>query len=233
MSPSNGAKKVLVVSTHQPTINEFSKILERGDYSVEVVQSGERALEKIWSVPPVLLLLHLELEGISGLDVVRILRQDARTRSLPIITFSNQPNQATILTAFNLEVDDYLSKPYHPEEVHARIKAVLNRKSSNIYRPEDVLKKGNIEIALGSRRVLCDNKEVKLTPKEFDLLTLLLRKEGRALARTYLLEAIWNMTSNVTTRSVDMLVARLRKKLKKDGSLIETVSGYGYRIPAE
>ncbi len=230
---NNGTKKVLIVSIHQPTIQEFSKILQKDDYDVEVIQSGERALEKIWGSPPLLLLLHLELDGISGLDVVRILRQDPRTRSLPIIIFSNHPNQATILTAFNLEVDDYLSKPYHPEEVAARIKAVLNRKAANIYREDDVLKKGRIEVCLGPRKVLCDKKEVKLTPKEFDLLTLLIKKEGRALARTYLLEAIWNMTSNVTTRSVDMLVARLRKKLKKDGGLIETVSGYGYRIPSE
>jgi len=229
----SGAQKVLIVSIHQPTIQEFSKILEAGDYNVDIVQSGERALEKIWAAPPVLLLLHLELAGISGLDVARILRQDPRTKTLPIIAFSNQPNQATILTAFNLEVDDYLSKPFHPEEVAARIKAVLNRRSPNFYREDDVLKKGKIQVHLGPRRVVSEGKEVKLTPKEFALLTLLLKKEGRALARNYLLEAIWNLSSDVTTRSVDMLVARLRRKLKKEGSLIETVSGYGYRIPTE
>ena len=229
----SGAQKVLIVSIHQPTIQEFSKILEAGDYNVDIVQSGERALEKIWAGPPVLLLLHLELAGISGLDVARILRQDPRTKTLPIIAFSNQPNQATILTAFNLEVDDYLSKPFHPEEVAARIKAVLNRRSPNFYREDDVLKKGKIQVHLGPRRVVSEGKEVKLTPKEFALLTLLLKKEGRALARNYLLEAIWNLSSDVTTRSVDMLVARLRRKLKKEGSLIETVSGYGYRIPTE
>ena len=152
---------------------------------------------------------------------------------MPIVTFSNQPNQATILTAFNLEVDDYLSKPYHPEEVSARVKAVLNRRNSSFYREEDVLKKGKVQVFLAHRRVMNDGKEVKLTPKEYDLLTILLRKEGRSLARTYLLEAVWNMSSDVTTRSVDMLVARLRKKLKKEGGMIETVSGYGYRIPAE
>ena len=227
----NGSRRILIVSTHQPTIQEFSKILAKDDYEADIVSTGERALEKIWAAPPILLLLHLELDGISGLDVVRILRQDPRTKNMPIITFSNQPNQATILTAFNLEVDDYLSKPYHAEEVTARIKAVLNRKSSSYYREEDVLKKGKIHIYLAHRRVLCDGKEVKLTPKEYELLTLLLRKEGRALARRYLLDAIWNLSSDVTTRSVDMLVARLRKKLKKEGDMIETVSGYGYRIP--
>ena len=225
------SRRILIVSTHQPTLQEFSKILSKEDYEVDIVSTGERALEKIWGTAPILLLLHLELDGISGLDVVRILRQDPRTKSMPIITFSNQPNQATILTAFNLEVDDYLSKPYHPEEVSARIKAILNRRNVAFYKDEDVLKKGKVQIFLAHRRVLCDGKEVKLTPKEYDLLTILLRKEGRALARTYLLEAIWNMTSDVTTRSVDMLVARLRKKLKKEGGIIETVSGYGYRIP--
>src|SRR3989344_5387492 len=168
----SGAQKILIVSIHQPTIQEFSKILEAGDYNVDIVQSGERALEKIWAAPPVLLLLHLELAGISGLDVARILRQDPRTKTLPIIAFSNQPNQATILTALNLEVDDYLSKPFHPEEVAARIKAVLNRKSPNFYGENDVLKKGKVQVNLGPRRVVCDGKEVRLTPKEFALLTL-------------------------------------------------------------
>src|SRR3989338_1188864 len=163
----NGSKKVLIVSIHPPTIKEFTKILARDNFEADIVQSGERALEKIWASPPIILLLHLELEGISGLDVVRILRQDQRTMSLPIITFSNQPNQATILTAFNLEVDDYLSKPYHPEEVCARIKAVLNRKSPNFYREKDVLKKGRIEVRLAPRRVVLAGKELDLTPKEF------------------------------------------------------------------
>src|SRR3989344_8802255 len=203
---NNGSKKVLIVSSHQPSIAEFTRIVSREDFEADIVQSGERALEKIWASPPKLLLLHLELEGISGLEVVRILRQDPRTRSLPIITFSNQPNQATILTAFNLEVDDYLSKPYHPEEVSARIKAVLNRRNPHFYQEGDVLKKGKIQVFLAPRRVVLAGKEVNLTPKEFALLTLLLKKEGRALARTYLLEAVWNLSTDVTTRSVVMRV---------------------------
>ncbi|OGR89631.1 MAG: hypothetical protein A3A86_04225 [Elusimicrobia bacterium RIFCSPLOWO2_01_FULL_60_11] len=230
---NNGSKKVLIVSSHQPSIAEFIKIVAREDFEADIVQSGERALEKIWASPPKLLLLHLDLEGISGLDVVRVLRQDQRTRGLPIIAFSNQPNQAAILTAFNLEVDDYLSKPYHPEEVSARIKAVLNRRNPDFYQEGDVLKKGKVQLFLAPRRVVVDGKDVNLTPKEFSLLTILLKKEGRALSRSYLLDAVWNLSSDVTTRSVDMLVARLRKKLKKEGDMIETVSGYGYRIPAE
>ena len=227
------SRTALIVSTHQPTIQEFHKILDANDFHVEIVSTGERALEKIWSGSPVLLMLHLELEGISGLDVVRILRQDQRSKLLPIITFSNQPNQGTILTAFNLEVDDYLSKPYHPEEVSARIKAVLNRRNPNFYQEGDVLTKRKVQVFLAPRRVTIEGKEVNLTPKEFSLLTTLLKKEGRALSRTYLLDAVWNLSSDVTTRSVDMLVARLRKKLKKEGDMIETVSGYGYRIPTE
>ncbi len=112
------------------------------------------------------------------------------------------------------------------------MKAVLNRRGPTHYEKDELLLKGKIQVHLAYHRVTCDGEEIKLTPKEYELLTLLLRKEGRILSRMYLLEAIWGLSGELTTRSVDMLVARLRKKLKKEGTRwIETVQGYGYRIP--
>jgi len=227
-------KKVFIVTGNNPVANDFTMILNRHDFLSEVVPTGEKALEKIWEQPPMILLLGLDLEGMNGLDVLRVVRQDNRSRNIPIIAFSEMPDQATILTVFNLGVDDYLSRPFHPEEVAARIRAVVNRRNPHNYREGDVLEKGKIQIDLALHRVICNGKEIRLTPKEYELLTLLMRKEGRVLSRSYLLEAVWNLSKNVSTRSIDMLVARLRKKLKSKGNnWIETVQGYGYRIPAK
>ncbi len=232
MSAANNLK-VLIISGDQQTTASISKILNREGFNSENVASGEKALERIWSNPPsFFLLLHLELSGMSGLDVLRILRQDQRTANIPVITFSDEADQAKILTAFNLEVNDYITKPFHPEELVARVKAVMNRRGPIQFEKEDILVKGKIQVHPAYHKVFLDKEEVKLTPKEYQLLLLLMQKEGRILSRVYLLEAIWQLPKDVTTRSVDMLVARLRKKLKKEGARwIETVQSYGYRIP--
>lgn len=224
-------RDVLIVTSDSKIGDTFSKILEREKFEFEIIPSGEKALEKIWQKPPTLILLNLNLEGMSGLDLLRITRHDLRSRTIPIVAFSTQVNQASILTAFNFEVDDYLSEPFHPDEVIARIKAVLIRKYSDYYQDSDMLKKGKIFVYPSRHQVFSDGIEVKLTPKEYELLLLFLRKEGRVLSRTYLFEAVMGVSKDVNSRSVDMLVARLRKKLKREGERwIETVPGYGYRI---
>jgi DNA-binding response OmpR family regulator len=224
--------KILVTTGDGQLGSELVKILNREDFTADAVPTGEKALEKIWNDPPAILLLSLDLSGMSGLDVIRIIGQDARSRSISIITFSNEPDQAKILTAFNLNVDDYIASPFHPEELIARVKAVLSRKGPVNYQKEDALIKGNIRVHLAYHKVVCNGEDIQLTPKEYEVLTLLLKKEGRVLTREYLLEAIWGLSKDVSTRSVDMLVARLRKKLKKEGTRwIETVQGYGYRVP--
>ncbi|OGR83117.1 MAG: hypothetical protein A2636_05495 [Elusimicrobia bacterium RIFCSPHIGHO2_01_FULL_64_10] len=224
--------KVLIVADSRHAGDEFLKALDQHEFLAENVPTGEKALERIWEEAPGFILLSLELAGMSGLDVLRIVRGDSRSRSIPIITFSDKPEQGKILAAFNLEIDDYIAKPFHHEELAARIKAVLNRRRPTSYNKDDVLAKGKIKVIPSSHRVLCEEKEVDMTPKEYELLTLLLRKEGRVLSREYLLESLWGWSKDVNTRTVDMLVARLRKKLKKEGSKwIETVQGYGYTIP--
>lgn len=225
--------KVLLVTPDSRLRDQFERMLRDDDFSINHMPSGEKALEQVWQDAEILLLLHLELAGMSALDVLRIVREDARSRKIPVLCFSTQPDQAKILTAFNLETDDYLAAPFHPEEVIARIKAVLNRRLSR-YREGDALTKGKIQVHLAHHRVTCNGADVGLTRKEYELLVLLLKKEGRVLSRQYLLETIWEASKEITTRSVDMLVARLRKKLGREGARwIETVQGYGYRIVAE
>lgn len=226
--------RILIVSADSQASGRLSKFLTNEEFQSEIVSTGEKALEKIWSQPSTFLLLDLELPGISGMDVLKIIRQDPRSQGMPIITLSNEPSQGKILTAFNFDVDDYITKPFHDEELVARIKAVICRRAQVNYQKDDILKKGKIEVQLAYHRVICNGEEIKLTPKEYELLILLIRKENRVLSRQYLLEAVWGLDKGVTTRSVDMLVARLRKKLKREGTRwIETVQGYGYRIPSD
>jgi len=223
--------KILVVADAERAGDTLADVLNGHDFYAECVSTGEKALETIWKDPPDFLLLSLELSGMTGLDVLRVVRQDSRSRKVPIITFSSQPDQSKILSAFNLEIDDYITEPFHPDELVARIRAVLNRRNPIHYYDKDILSKGKIQVHLAFHRVTCDGHEVRMTPKEYELLTLLMRKEGRVLQRQYLLEVLWGLSSDVSTRAVDMLVARLRRKLKREGSRwIETVQGYGYRI---
>lgn len=224
--------KVWVVTNDGNAGSEIEKGIILHGFSCELIPSGEKAIERIWGEIPAFLLLDMDLEGLKGLEVLRILKQDSRTQKLPIISFAKKPSQGEILQAFSLDVDDYLVKPVHPEELIARMKAALNRKEPVRASGGDILSKGKVEVHLMYHRVVCNGKEIKLTRKEFELLVLLLRKEGRILSREYLLGAVWEL-DGINTRAVDMLVSRLRKKLRKDGhSLIETVQSYGYRIPA-
>lgn len=229
--PVRNPIRILIVRDSQRGGDALVDVLNGQGFYAECVSTGEKALEKVWSDPPDFLLLSLELAGMSGLDVLKVVRQDSRSRNVPIITFSSKPDQAKILAAFNQDIDDYITEPFHPDELVARIKAVLNRRSPIHYYDNDVLVKGKIQVNLAFHRVVCNGQEVKMTPKEYELLTLLLRKEGRVLSRSYLLEVLWGMSKDVSTRAVDVMIARLRRKLKKEGTRwIETVQGYGYRI---
>ncbi len=226
--------KILVVTPNEKIHSQIAKILAVENLDAERCLTGEKALERIWSDPSFLIILDIDLTGISGLDVLRILRQDPRSKKIPILAFSSKLIQAKILTAFNLQADDFLSYPFHPHETIARLKAVMNRKGATNYSDSDALIKGKIKIEPAHHRVTLNGDEILLTPKEYELLSVLLIKEGRVLSRNYLIESVWGLSKDITTRSVDMAMARLRKKLGKEGTRwIETVQGYGYRIPKD
>lgn len=192
--------------------------------------SGEKGLECAFDWRPNIMILDMGLPGIGGLEVCRLLRNDDRTRSAPILVLSGRHQKEQIIQALNTGVDDYLTKPYAPGELLARVQALLRRyPAPDIQEP--VLKFGPLTLNRSSREVFVGKQIVTLSPKEFDLLEVLMRSEGRVLSRQHLLQTVWGFDSAITPRTVDNHVASLRKKLGPAiAKAIHTLFKSGYRL---
>jgi DNA-binding response OmpR family regulator len=199
--------------------------LERDGYRVLWVRSGEDALAELGRHPIKLVVLDIGLPGIDGFEVCR--RIDGR---VPIVMLTARDEVEDRVVGLELGADDYVSKPFSPRELAARVKAVLRRQGSRA-RADDVTTLGPVTLSRGSREVLADGREVELTQREFDLLEYLLRHAGQVVTRDELLEAVWGFQSPGQTRTVEVHVAQLRKKLGYP-ELIRTVRGLGYKATA-
>jgi DNA-binding response OmpR family regulator len=199
--------------------------LERDGYRALWVRSGEDALAELSRHPIALVVLDIGLPGIDGFEVCR--RIDGR---VPVVMLTARDEVEDRVVGLELGADDYVAKPFSPRELSARVKAVLRRAAS---RPphNDVTTLGPVTLARGSREVHSDEREVELTQREFDLLEYLLRHAGQVVTRDELLEAVWGFQSPGQTRTVEVHVAQLRKKLGHP-ELIRTVRGLGYKAAA-
>jgi DNA-binding response OmpR family regulator len=197
--------------------------LERSGYRVVWVRSGEEALAEIDRHPVRIVILDIRLPGMDGFDVARSLR----TRSeVPILMLTARDEEPDRVAGLELGADDYLTKPFSPRELVARMKAVLRRTDGR--GAEDVLTLGDVELKRDAREVEVDGETVELTTKEFDLLAALLENPGIVISRDQLLDRVWGMTYPGGTRTVDVHVAQLRRKLGRP-ELIRTVRGAGYK----
>ena len=196
--------------------------LQRDGFEVLLVSSGEQALTELTRHPVKLVVLDIGLPGIDGFELCR--RLGGR---LPVIMLTARDEEADRVAGLELGADDYVPKPFSPRELAARVKAVLRRVDGRS-RPEDVSVLGPVTIARGSREVRVDGTEVELTQREFDLLEYLLRNAGQVVTRDELLEAVWGFVLPGQTRTVEVHVAQLRKKLGHP-DLIRTVRGLGYK----
>jgi DNA-binding response OmpR family regulator len=197
--------------------------LERSGYRVVWVRSGEEALAEIDRHPVRIVILDIRLPGMDGFDVARNLR----TRSeVPILMLTARDEEPDRVAGLELGADDYLTKPFSPRELVARMKAVLRRTDGR--GAEDVLTLGDVELKRDAREVEVDGETVELTTKEFDLLAALLENPGIVISRDQLLDRVWGMTYPGGTRTVDVHVAQLRRKLGRP-ELIRTVRGAGYK----
>ena len=209
--------------------------LEReGDLSIDVVSSGDAALGSVSERVPDILILDLNLPVLEGLEVYRILRARPATARMPIIMLTARSSEADRVSGLDLGADDYITKPFSPRELSARVRAALRRG-----RPDDGLQKGAAAIYRGKHlladfdavSVEVDGRQIRLTRREFELLKYLVENKNRVLSRERLLERVWGYDRVVETRSVDVHVGRLRGKLGTDaGGQIETVVGLGYRF---
>ena len=225
---------VLVVEDESDIAALVAFQLTHAGYRVRTASTGREALRAIEADPPDLIILDLMLPEIGGIEVLRTLRSREQTRRTPVIVLTARIDEEDRLAGFELGADDYISKPFSPKELVLRVKAVLRRVAQGTgVRRGRTWRAGPLVVDTDAYRVTVAGNEVELTPKEFGLLTCLLERRGRAQSRQDLLEAVWDTTTEIETRTVDMHVGRLRSKLGIAGEFIETVRGLGYRFRRE
>ena len=208
--------------------------LARESYRVRTAPDGVEALRAIESEAPDLVVLDLMLPGISGLEVLRELRHRPELQSLPVILLTARGGEEDRIQGLQLGADDYIAKPFSPQELVLRVGAVLRRvRATPPVGEGKVLRLGPFRIDAAAARALVNGQELDLTATEYRLLTTLVERRGRVQSRRQLLEAVWEVTANITTRTVDMHIQRLRAKLGDAAGWIETVRGFGYRCRAE
>jgi len=223
-------EKLLVVDDEEDILELLRYNLEREGYSVVTAQSGEEAVELAGIVSPDLILLDLMLPGINGLDVCRILSRGENTALIPIIILTARAEEADIVAGLELGADDYISKPFSPRVVTARVRSVLRRGRRTRGDDSRVLEAGDIRIDVERHMVRVDGADVDLTATEFGVLLFLTRHRGWVFTRDQIIDAVKGTDYPVTDRSVDVQVVGLRRKLGVAGTMIETVRGVGYRL---
>jgi two-component system phosphate regulon response regulator PhoB len=231
MENPNG-KKLLVVDDEPDICNLIVFNAEQAGYDVSAVYSGENALDVARKEKPDLIVLDLMLPGIGGLDVCRILKNDKATSNIPIIILTAKGTEEDIVKGLELGADDYVTKPFSPRVLLARIKSVLRRNGKKGDNAENITYR-EIQINPGKREVKINGKPAVLTFSEFEILHYLVRHRGWVFTRTEIVNNIRGDNYLVTERAVDVLIVGLRKKLGEAAKYIETVRGVGYRFKDE
>lgn len=220
------AERILIVEDEVNIATPTKTYLERDGFEVTHVLSGEDGLRVMEEDPPNLVLLDLNLPGIDGLEACRRIRA---TSQVPIIMLTARDDDIDKIVGLEVGADDYVTKPFNARELVARVKAILRRAPAAVQPIGGTLSHGSITIDRGRHEVKVGGEEVQLAPKEFDLLWTLLEERGHVLTRDQLLERVWGYTFAGDTRTVDVHVRQLRRKLG-DACPIVTVWGVGYKV---
>ena len=202
--------------------------LEREGFRVSAAADGDTGLEQVFVERPDALVLDLMLPGLNGLEVLRELRGDTTTRELPVLVLTARGAEMDKLLGFEHGADDYLTKPFSPRELVARVRALLRRSKPG--REPGVIEAGELRVDPLAREVQLAGVTVVLTPREYDLLVFFLQNPGRVLSRDELLRKVWGYDYLGDTRTVDVHIRRLRMKLGTRPQWIETVTGVGYKF---
>lgn len=208
--------------------------LARESYRVRTVADGTEAIRALEAERPDLIVLDLMLPGMSGQEVLQELRRQPE-RGIPVIVLTARGEERERVEGLRLGADDYMAKPFSPQELVLRVGAVLRRVRQDppVEATGKVLRVGPFRVDVGAARAEVDGAELELTPTEFRLLAFLMGRRGRVQSRQQLLEAVWEVTARITTRTVDMHVQRLRGKLGAQADWVETVRGFGYRFRSD
>jgi two-component system, OmpR family, alkaline phosphatase synthesis response regulator PhoP len=228
-SGSPAAQGRLLVVEDDPDIAQLlAHSLRRAGFVVDTLGSGGEVVGAVRRLQPDLLLLDLMLPGLDGLEVCRTLRADPPTALLPIIIITARAEESDRIVGLELGADDYVTKPFSPNEVVARVRALLRR--AHRVDAQALLRYGPITVDVGRHVVTVDNREVHLTAKEFLLLHYLIEHQGRVLSRDLLLSDVWGYAYTGGTRTVDVHVRRLREKLPVLSESLQTVKQFGYKL---
>jgi len=223
-------ERILVVDDEEDILELVRFNLSKEGYHVTCATTGERAVEIARSELQDLVVLDLMLPGMDGLEVTEFLKNNPDTQNIPIVMLTAKGEESDVVTGLELGADDYVTKPFSPRILVARVKAVLRRKVKGSPDGSEVVKIHNLLIHPGRREVRVDNKPVDLTFTEFGILSHLVRRPGWVFTRSQIVDAVRGADYFVTDRSVDVQIVGLRKKLGPGGKLIETVRGVGYRF---
>jgi len=229
------AKKTILIIEDELNIRDLIEtFLSKNGYVTVGVESAELGIKKIPVLKPALILLDIQLPNMDGLEAIRRIREDPRGKDIPIILVSVQSSDIHRIIGLESGADDFVSKPFNPAELLARVNAVLRRTRPNAKKSDSIIDDGTFFMDTDTRKVTLKKAPLKLTPKEFTLLALFIKERGNVLSRDVISTQIWERENLETSRTIDVHVGRLRKKLGKHASLIETVGKVGYRYsPAE
>jgi len=226
---------VLIVDDEPDIIELLRYNLVREGFAVDSALTGDTALRKINSGDYDLIILDLMLPIIPGLELCRILRRDERTRSIPIIMLTAKSDETDKIVGLEMGADDYITKPFSPRELIARVRAVL-RRSKESDKSDREIRAGDLYINLDEYRVEVGGRPVRLSATEFKMLSFLAKRRGRVFSRDQLLDAVWEGNAFVTPRTVDVHIKRIRNQIEKDSRnplYIRTMRGVGYYFSSD
>lgn len=225
-----GVKKHILVVEDDKNISKLIRYnLEKEGYTCTTVITGEEALDVLDSTAVDLIILDIMLPKMDGFEVCKLIRQNKSMAAIPLIMLTARGEEVDRIVGFELGADDYMAKPFSPRELILRIKAVLKRGRAD-ESEKDILTVEGVVIDLPRHVVKVDGQKIDLSPMEFKLLSVLIKRRGRVQSRDVLLDDVWDLSSDVTTRTVDTHVKLLRQKLGARAQMIETVRGLGYKI---
>jgi len=223
-------EKILVVEDEEDILELIKYNLVKEGYQVSTAMTGENAVTTARKVVPDLILLDIMLPGMDGLEVCRLLKHDAITMKIPIIMLTAKGEESDIVTGLEIGADDYMTKPFSPKVVIARVRNIIRRKGRDEVDSKSTIVLKDLAIHPGRHEVLAKGKPIELTFTEFRVLQFLARRPGWVFTRAQIVDAVRGEDYPVTDRSVDVQIVGLRRKLGTCGDYIETVRGVGYRF---
>ncbi len=227
-------QNILIIEDEKDLADIISYNLQQAGFETKIVLSGKKGYEEVIKRSPDLVILDIMLPEMNGIDICKKIRQQANGEDILILILSAKADEIDRVLGFELGADDYLAKPFSPKELILRVKALLrrveNKQEDHSVNENNIQYHDMIELDLTKHRVWVEKQEIHLTLTQFRLLEYFLTSRGRILTRESILNKVWGHCVNVTERSIDSHVMRLRKKIEKKVAIIETVIGVGYRL---